>query len=247
MTWEPDATGSHVPFPLPCSPARRLEDSAPCPPSPVRATLSHARSAHLHLLPQVTSSSNSSNRVRTVPSTTSCCSSSSTRSTSSGSSSCCTKSDYGRGGLLERGNQSAARRCTPSSAMLTILKVMVAPARHPRDDDAAGVPLFRQRLDQASGFQSDQFRQFEFVLGFKLPDAVAPLPAGQPRLRPRSSAACRRRRSGTRSCITSPARATRFPPRALERDVTQLDCGVARRAGRARAAIAPDPNNGRAL
>ena len=57
--------------------------------------------------------------------------------------------------------------------MLTILKVMVQQL----DILETMTPLeflsFRERLDQASGFQSDQFRQFEFVLGFKSPQALA--------------------------------------------------------------------------
>lgn len=37
---------------------------------------------------------------------------------------------------------------------------------------------FRQRLEQASGFQSDQFRQLEFVLGKRSVDALDRFPAG---------------------------------------------------------------------
>src|SRR5438093_2187324 len=51
--------------------------------------------------------------------------------------------------------------------ILTILKVMVAQL----DILETMTPLeflsFRERLDAASGFQSDQFRQIEFVLGIK--------------------------------------------------------------------------------
>src|SRR3954464_3844780 len=51
--------------------------------------------------------------------------------------------------------------------ILTILKVMVAQL----DILETMTPLeflsFRERLDAASGFQSDQFRQIEFVLGMK--------------------------------------------------------------------------------
>src|SRR5438445_12538060 len=51
--------------------------------------------------------------------------------------------------------------------ILTILKVMVAQL----DILETMTPLeflsFRERLDAASGFQSDQFRQVEFVLGVK--------------------------------------------------------------------------------
>ena len=55
---------------------------------------------------------------------------------------------------------------------LAILKVMVAQL----DILETMTPLeflsFRDRLEAASGFQSDQFRQLEFVLGFKSPRAI---------------------------------------------------------------------------
>ena len=37
---------------------------------------------------------------------------------------------------------------------------------------------FRERLEQASGFQSDQFRQLEFVLGRRSQAALDRFPAG---------------------------------------------------------------------
>lgn len=56
--------------------------------------------------------------------------------------------------------------------ILTILKVMVAQL----DILETMTPLeflsFRHRLEAASGFQSDQFRQLEFVLGFKTRAAI---------------------------------------------------------------------------
>src|SRR4051794_31910074 len=56
--------------------------------------------------------------------------------------------------------------------ILTILKVMVAQL----DILETMTPLeflsFRERLDAASGFQSDQFRQVEFVLGVKSQRAI---------------------------------------------------------------------------
>src|SRR3954453_20298873 len=56
--------------------------------------------------------------------------------------------------------------------ILTILKVMVAQL----DILETMTPLeflsFRERLDAASGFQSDQFRQIEFLLGSKSEHAV---------------------------------------------------------------------------
>src|SRR5918911_4846607 len=56
--------------------------------------------------------------------------------------------------------------------ILTILKVMVAQL----DILETMTPLeffsFRQRLEAASGFQSDQFRQIEFLLGVKSEGAI---------------------------------------------------------------------------
>src|SRR6266545_5681725 len=60
--------------------------------------------------------------------------------------------------------------------ILTILKVMVSQL----DILETMTPLeflsFRARLDAASGFQSDQFRQIEFVLGLKSRRAIERFP-----------------------------------------------------------------------
>jgi tryptophan 2,3-dioxygenase len=60
--------------------------------------------------------------------------------------------------------------------ILSILKVMVAQL----DILETMTPLeflsFRERLEAASGFQSDQFRQIEFVLGVKSPAAIQRFP-----------------------------------------------------------------------
>jgi len=62
--------------------------------------------------------------------------------------------------------------------ILTILKVMVAQL----DILETMTPLeffsFRQRLEAASGFQSDQFRQIEFLLGMKSERAIQRFVAG---------------------------------------------------------------------
>jgi tryptophan 2,3-dioxygenase len=62
--------------------------------------------------------------------------------------------------------------------ILTILKVMVAQL----DILETMTPLeffsFRLRLEAASGFQSDQFRQVEFLLGVKSEQAIARFPEG---------------------------------------------------------------------
>jgi tryptophan 2,3-dioxygenase len=72
--------------------------------------------------------------------------------------------------------------------ILTILKVMVAQL----DILETMTPLeflsFRERLEAASGFQSDQFRQIEFVLGAKTDKAIARFPEGS-----RARAALQRR------------------------------------------------------
>ena len=73
--------------------------------------------------------------------------------------------------------------------ILTILKVMVAQL----DILETMTPLeflsFRERLEAASGFQSDQFRQIEFVLGVKSDQAIQRFPEGS-----RARAALERRR-----------------------------------------------------
>jgi tryptophan 2,3-dioxygenase len=62
--------------------------------------------------------------------------------------------------------------------VLTILKVMVAQL----DILETMTPLeflsFRERLEAASGFQSDQFRQIEFMLGAKSDKAITRFPEG---------------------------------------------------------------------
>src|SRR5512138_3290993 len=67
--------------------------------------------------------------------------------------------------LLEQDESHRAQHTL--KRILTILKVMVAQL----DILETMTPLeflsFRQRLDAASGFQSDQFRQIEFLLGVK--------------------------------------------------------------------------------
>src|SRR5437870_12064852 len=72
--------------------------------------------------------------------------------------------------------------------ILTILKVMVAQL----DILETMTPLeflsFRERLEAASGFQSDQFRQIEFLLGIKSEQAIQRFPE-----RSRARAALERR------------------------------------------------------
>jgi tryptophan 2,3-dioxygenase len=62
--------------------------------------------------------------------------------------------------------------------VLTILKVLVAQLDILETMTPLEFQSFRHRLEQASGFQSDQFRQLEFVLGRRSPQALERFPAG---------------------------------------------------------------------
>ena len=62
--------------------------------------------------------------------------------------------------------------------ILTILKVLVAQLDILETMTPLEFQSFRSRLEAASGFQSDQFRQLEFVLGRKSRQAVERFPAG---------------------------------------------------------------------
>jgi tryptophan 2,3-dioxygenase len=62
--------------------------------------------------------------------------------------------------------------------VLTILKVTVAQLDILETMTPLEFLTFRERLEAASGFQSDQFRQLEFVLGLKAQAAIARFPEG---------------------------------------------------------------------
>ena len=62
--------------------------------------------------------------------------------------------------------------------ILTILKVMVAQLDILETMTPLEFLTFRQRLEAASGFQSDQFRQIEFLLGAKSVKAIQRFAAG---------------------------------------------------------------------
>ena len=62
--------------------------------------------------------------------------------------------------------------------ILTILKVLVAQLDILETMTPLEFQSFRTRLEAASGFQSDQFRQLEFVLGQKSVEAIGRFPAG---------------------------------------------------------------------
>src|SRR4051812_41028137 len=78
--------------------------------------------------------------------------------------------------LLEADQSHASQHTL--KRILTILKVMVSQL----DILETMTPLeflsFRERLDAASGFQSDQFRQVEFVLGVKSEHTLQRFPDG---------------------------------------------------------------------
>src|SRR5512134_2217590 len=62
--------------------------------------------------------------------------------------------------------------------ILTILKVLVAQLDILETMTPLEFQSFRARLEAASGFQSDQFRQLEFALGHKIPNIVERFPEG---------------------------------------------------------------------
>ncbi len=78
--------------------------------------------------------------------------------------------------LLENGESHRVQHTF--KRILTILKVLVAQL----DILETMTPLeflsFRERLEAASGFQSDQFRQLEFTLGLKSADVLQRFPQG---------------------------------------------------------------------
>src|SRR6185436_4248763 len=74
------------------------------------------------------------------------------------------------GQLLQRNESHRAQHTL--KRILTILKVMVAQLDILETMTPLEFTSFRARLDAASGFQSDQFRQIEFVLGLKSEQAI---------------------------------------------------------------------------
>ncbi len=78
--------------------------------------------------------------------------------------------------LLEADDASRAQHTL--KRILTILKVLVAQLDILETMTPLEFLTFRERLEAASGFQSDQFRQMEFVLGVKSRQAVNRFPEG---------------------------------------------------------------------
>jgi tryptophan 2,3-dioxygenase len=124
--------------------------------------------------------------------------------------------DYA-GGLFAAG--ASARAQHTLKRILTILKVLVAQL----DILETMTPLeflsFRERLEAASGFQSDQFRQIEFALGLKSAAAIERFP---PESRARTALERRYREPALWDAfLTYLAReGYAIPPAALARDVT---------------------------
>src|SRR5438477_1329722 len=77
--------------------------------------------------------------------------------------------------LLEQDESHRAQHTL--KRILTILKVLVAQLDILETMTPLEFQSFRARLEEASGFQSDQFRQLEFVLGLKADAAVHRFPA----------------------------------------------------------------------
>ena len=73
--------------------------------------------------------------------------------------------------LLDKGELHRAQHSL--KRILTILKVLVAQLDILETMTPLEFQSFRQRLEAASGFQSDQFRQLEFALGNKSEAAIA--------------------------------------------------------------------------
>jgi tryptophan 2,3-dioxygenase len=83
--------------------------------------------------------------------------------------------------LLEQDESHRAQHTL--KRILTILKVMVAQLDILETMTPLEFRSFRERLDAASGFQSDQFRQIEFLLGVKSEQAIQRFPeAGRARI-----------------------------------------------------------------
>src|SRR5918995_67056 len=78
--------------------------------------------------------------------------------------------------LLEAGDPYRAQHTL--KRILTILKVLVAQLDILETMTPLEFQSFRTRLEAASGFQSDQFRQLEFVLGNKSKGAIDRFAAG---------------------------------------------------------------------
>src|SRR5687768_13482797 len=105
--------------------------------------------------------------------------------------------------------------------MLTILKTLVAQIDVLETMTPVSFNSFRSRLDSASGFQSAQFREFEFVLGKKDLKAVANYPQDS-EMRRRLERRFAEPTLWDAFLRMLAARGYGVPRELLERDVTQL-------------------------
>jgi tryptophan 2,3-dioxygenase len=119
--------------------------------------------------------------------------------------------------LLEAGDSPRAQHTL--KRILTILKVLVVQLDILETMTPLEFQSFRERLEAASGFQSDQFRQLEFTLGVKSEQVVRRFPEGS-----RGRIALERRYRETTlwdAFLHYLAReGYRVPPEQLRRDVT---------------------------
>lgn len=81
-------------------------------------------------------------------------------------------------GALDGGDSAVA--LATLRRVLTILKTLVAQIDVLETMTPVSFNSFRARLEAASGFQSHQFRELEFLLGHKRPELLAQHPEGSP-------------------------------------------------------------------
>ncbi len=145
--------------------------------------------------------------------------------------------DYVRG-LLDANEAHRAQHTL--KRILTILKVLVAQLDILETMTPLEFQSFRARLEQASGFQSDQFRQLEFVLGRRHQSALERFPVDS------------RARLALGARMTEPSLWHSFlaylaregypvPEEVLTVDLGRADCAVGGAAGRARARLPDGP------
>ena len=112
----------------------------------------------------------------------------------------------------------------PATATLTrvrrILKVLIEQMDVLETMTPLSFSAFRSRLQTASGFQSMQFRELEFVLGYKRPDLLDHYPADLPGL---AGARARLAEPSLNDCLydTLEKRGVAVPPRLRERSPDQ--------------------------
>ncbi len=104
--------------------------------------------------------------------------------------------------------------------ILTILKVLVAQIDILETMTPLDFLSFRDRLESGSGFQSYQFREFEFALGHKSTRMVEHFPEGSPGRR-RLEARYPKRTVWDAFVTFLAARGYSIPSEQLDRDVTQ--------------------------